>query len=64
MKPQAKNAVTIAHTARRLERKIEDVLGEYQFWFRRGKGSRDATGMLRTISELTLEINAEVCVGF
>jgi hypothetical protein len=44
----------IAHTAkivpkiygRRTERKIQDVLGEYQFGFRRGKGTRDATGML------------------
>jgi len=49
----------IAHTAkivakilrRRLEKKIEDVLREDQFGFRRGKGRRDATGMLRIISE-------------
>jgi hypothetical protein len=31
---------------RRIERKIEDVLGEDQFGFRRGKGTRDATGRL------------------
>jgi hypothetical protein len=49
----------IAHTARiiarilrrRIQKKIEDVLGEDQFGFRRGKQSRDAIGMLRTISE-------------
>jgi len=49
----------IAHTAkivakilrRRIKRKIEDVLGEDQFGFRRGKGTRDAIGMLRIISE-------------
>jgi hypothetical protein len=49
----------IAHTAkivakilrRRIEKKTEDVLGEDQFGFRRGKGTRDATGMLRIISE-------------
>jgi hypothetical protein len=45
----------IAHTAkilrRRIEKKIEDVLGEDQFGFRRGKGTRDAIGMLRIISE-------------
>jgi len=49
----------IAHTAkivakilrRRTEKKIEDVLGEDQFGFRRGKGTRDAIGMLRIISE-------------
>jgi len=49
----------IAHTAkivtkmlrRRIEKKIEEVLGEDQFGFRRGKGTRDAIGMLRIISE-------------
>ena len=49
----------IAHTAKivtkilrkRIEKKIEDVLGEDQFGFRRGKGTRDAIGMLRIISE-------------
>jgi hypothetical protein len=57
----------IAHTAkilRRIERKIEDVLGEDQFGFRRGKGTRDEIGMLRIISERTLEIDAELCVCF
>jgi hypothetical protein len=62
----------IAHTTkiiakilrRRIERKIEDVLGEDQFGFKRGKATRDAMGMLRIISERTLEIDAEVCVCF
>jgi len=48
----------IAHTAkvvamilrRRVERKIENVLGD-QFRFRRGKGTRDAIGVLSIISE-------------
>jgi len=53
------NAATIAHTAkivpkilrRRTEKKIEDILGEYQFGFRRGKErTRDGIGMLRIIS--------------
>ena len=46
----------IAHTVkivvkilRRIEKKIEDVLGEYQFGFGRGKGTRDAIAMLRII---------------
>jgi hypothetical protein len=38
------------------------VLGEVQFGFRRRKGTRDAIGMLRIISERTLKIDAEVCV--
>ena len=36
----------VANIFRRFEKKIEDVLGD-QFGFRRGKGTRDATGMLR-----------------
>jgi hypothetical protein len=47
----------ITHTAkivakvlrRKIERKIEDVLGEDQFAFRRGRGTGDAIGMLRII---------------
>jgi len=47
----------IAHTAkvvaqilrRRIEKRIDDVLGEDQFGFGRGKGTRDAIGMLRII---------------
>jgi hypothetical protein len=62
----------IEHTAkivakilrRRIEKKIEDVLGEDQFGFRRGKGTRDAIGMLRIISERTLEIDEELSVWF
>ena len=62
----------IAHTAkiiakilrRRIEKKIEDALGEDQFGFRRGKGTRDAIGMMRIMAERTLEIDEELCVCF
>ena len=62
----------VAHTAkiiakilkRRIEKKIEDVLGEDQFGFRRGKGTTDAIGMMRIIAERTLEIDEELCVCF
>ena len=77
-KPQAtkcsdhRTITLIANTAkivakilrRRIEKKIEDVLGEDQFGFRRGKGTRNAIGMLRIISERTLEIDEELCVCF
>jgi hypothetical protein len=57
----------ITHTAkilrRRIEKKIEDLPGG-QFGFRRGKGTRDAIGMLRIMSERSLEIDAELCVCF
>jgi len=43
---------------------MEDVLGEDQSGFRRGKGTRDVTGMLRIISERTLEIDEALCVCF
>ena len=49
---------------RRIEKKIWDVLGEDQFGFRRGKGTRDVIGMLRIISERTLEIDKERSVCF
>jgi hypothetical protein len=63
---------SIAHAAkivarilrRRIERKTEDALREDQFGFRRGKGTRDAIGMLRIISELTLVIDEELCACF
>jgi hypothetical protein len=49
----------ITHTAKivvrilrgRIERKIEDVLGNVQFGFRRERGTRDAIGILRIISQ-------------
>jgi hypothetical protein len=69
-KPKLQNAATIAHSAlshikakilrRWIKRKIVDVLGEDQFGFRRGKGTRDVTGMLRIISERTLEVDVEM----
>ena len=62
----------IAHTAkivakilrRWTERKIDDVLEEDQFGFRRGQVTGDAIGMLRIISERALETDAELCVCF
>jgi len=62
----------IAHTAkiiakilrRRIEGKIEDILGEDQFGFRRGKGTRDKIGMMRIIVEQTLKIDEEMCIFF
>jgi hypothetical protein len=63
------NCTLIAHTAkvgkilRRIEKKIEDVLGD-QFGFRRGIGNRNAIGMLRIISERTLETDEELSVCF
>jgi hypothetical protein len=49
---------------RRIERKIEDALGEDRFGFRRGKGTGDAIWMLKIISERTLDIDEELCACF
>ena len=54
----------VAKIRRWIEKKIEDVHGEDQFGFRRGKGTRDAIWMLRIISERTLEIDEELSVCF
>jgi hypothetical protein len=45
----------------RAERKIEGQLGEDQFGLRGGKGTRDAIGTLRIMSERTLDIDEELC---
>jgi hypothetical protein len=49
----AHTAKIVARIPRRIEMKTEDALGEDQFGFRRGKGTTDAIGMLRIISERT-----------
>jgi hypothetical protein len=43
----------------RTERKSENVHGENRFLFRRGKGTRDAIGMMEIISERTVYIDKE-----
>jgi hypothetical protein len=45
----------------RVEKKIKDVLGENWFGFRKRKGKRNATGMLKIISERTLDIDKVSC---
>jgi hypothetical protein len=44
-------AKLVASVIRRSEKKIEDVLGEDQVGFKKGKGTRDVVGMPRIISE-------------
>jgi len=46
---------------RRIERKIEDVLAEDQFGFRRGKGIWNTTSVV-SIPERTLDIDGELYV--
>jgi hypothetical protein len=53
---------TIVKIFRRTEKKTEGVLGEPQFEFRRGRGTRNAVGMLRILSQRTCNIrDDEMC---
>jgi hypothetical protein len=56
--------IVVGIIRRRIERKIGDVLGEDQFGFRRGNGTRGAIGMPRIILEQTLDIDEELCACF
>jgi hypothetical protein len=49
---------------RRFEGKTEDALRKDQFGFRRGKGTRDAIGILRIKSERKLVIDEELYACF
>jgi hypothetical protein len=51
---------------KRLEAKVDAINGisEAQFGFRRGKGTRDAIGVLRTIAERSLEVQQDVYICF
>jgi hypothetical protein len=57
-------AKVVASAIRRSEKKIEGVLGENQLGFRKGRGIRNAIGMMRIISEQTLGIGEEICGCF
>jgi hypothetical protein len=60
----------VAHTgmifvhilSKRLESKIEEFIEKDQFGFRKGKGTRDANGLMRNISETVLDIIEETCI--
>jgi len=58
----------IAHAAKIVERilcrRIEGVLGELQFGFIESKGTRFAIGMMRIISERTLDTDEELRLCF
>jgi hypothetical protein len=50
---------------RTIEKKVEDILGENQFGFRRGgKNASDAVGMLKIMSQRTLGLDEELCACF
>jgi len=57
----------ISHTgkiAARILSKIKEIIEEDQFGFWKGKGTRDAIGLIRIISERVLGIKEEMCLCF
>ena len=49
---------------KRIENKVKDYIGENQFGFRKGQGTREAIGVMRTICERSLEHNNDVFICF
>ena len=50
--------------SKRFECKIEEVIEEDQFGFQKGKGTRDAIGLMRIISERVLDFKEDMCLRF
>lgn len=46
----------------RVDKKIEDNIGEDQFGFRKVRGTRDAIGCLKMLAERFLEVNRDIYV--
>ena len=49
---------------KRIEAKAKNLLGRSQFGFRKGVGTRDAIGVMRTLCERNLEHGNEVYISF
>ena len=49
---------------KRIEAKAKHLLGRNQFGFRKGCGTRDAFGVMRTLCERSLEYGNEVFICF
>jgi exonuclease III len=49
---------------KRIEAKTVSVIGKTQFGFRRGVGTRDAIGVLRTVVERSIEFGNEIYICF
>ena len=49
---------------KRIEAKAKHILGRNQFGFRKGCGTRDTVGIMRTLRERSLECGNEVFICF
>jgi hypothetical protein len=58
------SANIVARIFRRIERKIENVIGEDHFGVRKGKETRNAARMQQIVSERTWEVDEQLCTWF
>jgi len=56
--------VVLRILAKRIESKSEEFLGKDKFGFRSGRGTRDAIGVMRCLSERSMEFNQDLYVCF
>jgi Reverse transcriptase (RNA-dependent DNA polymerase). len=56
--------IAASFLSKRLESKIEEVIEEDEFGFRKCKGTRDAIVLMRIISEKVLGVKEEMCLCF
>ena len=56
--------IVLKTLTKRLESKIEPLISQTQFGFRKGCGTREATGVLRTLCERSLEHDKDVFICF
>ena len=49
---------------KRIEAKAQDFIGNSQFGFKRGVGTRDGIGVLKMVCERSLEYNKDVFICF
>ena len=56
--------VVLRILAKRIKSKSEEFLGKDQFGFRSGRGTRDAVGVMRCLSERSIEFNQDLYVCF
>ena len=50
--------------AKRMENKIFSVIGDDQFGFIKSRGTREATAIMRLLSERSIEHNNNICIAF
>ena len=50
--------------SKRFKSKIKEVIEKDQFGFQKGKGTRDAVGLMRIVSERVFDVKGEMCLCY